>query len=130
MNELAAARMAVLVAEDEFYRALRRLHEDGPEPLLALVSPRAEVSTMNAAGGYEVGPAAVAARWRWWAGQGRPMPAHQVERLSLVVTADLACSVVLEDHGDRRLRVTHLWAREEDLWRLVHRHADRAIDRA
>jgi hypothetical protein len=53
------------------------------------------------------------------------MPATRVERLAVTVTPTLACTVALEDHDDRVLRVTHVWLREGDAWRLLHRHADR-----
>lgn len=117
--------VALDTAEAAFYAAMRRLHVDGPAALLALWADRADVSTMNAAGGYEVGSAAVVARWTWWAAQQRPMPATRVERLAVTVTPTLACTVALEDHDDRVLRVTHVWLRVDDAWRLLHRHADR-----
>ncbi|MCC6626645.1 MAG: nuclear transport factor 2 family protein [Chloroflexi bacterium] len=116
---------ALDAAEAAFYAAMRRLHSDGPAALLALWAERDDASTMNAAGGYEVGHAAVAARWAWWAAQQRPMPASRVERLAVTITPALACTVALEDHDDRVLRVTHIWLRADDDWRLLHRHADR-----
>ena len=121
-NDLLATLDA---AETHFYAAMRRLHIDGLDALLALWADRADASTMNAAGGYEVGMAAVTDRWRWWAAQHRPMPATHVERLAVTVTPTLACTVALEDHDDRTLRVTHVWLRTDATWRLLHRHADR-----
>jgi ketosteroid isomerase-like protein len=115
---------AVLAAEARFYVAMRRLHLDGPAEVLACWAERDDVTTMNAAGGYEIGAQAVAGRWAWWAGQGRPMPAERVERLAIVVTPALAYTVALEHHGDRSLRVTHVYAPDGGAWRLLHRHAD------
>lgn len=127
----AGREAAVDAAEARFYGALRRLHRDAGalDELLACWS-RDDATTMNARGGREVGWEAVEARWRWWAGQGIPMPASRVERLSRVVTAELACTVALEDHGDRVLRVTHVYRLEGGDWKLVHRHADPLAERA
>lgn len=120
---------AVRAAEAGFYQALRRLHEDGVEPLLAHWSAAEAVTAMNAAGGYECGAAAVAGRWAWWRAQGRPMPATAVEHLAFEVTPTLAYTVALEHHGDRVLRVTHVYGCEDGVWRLRHRHADPLVER-
>ncbi len=120
---------AVRAAEARFYAALRQVHLGRVDDLLACWSSRAEVTTMNAAGGHEQGPAAVAARWRWWSTQGRAMPATRVEPLALHVTPELAYTVALEHHGERVLRVTHVYAREDGDWKIVHRHADPLVTR-
>jgi ketosteroid isomerase-like protein len=119
-----ALEAAVRAAEARFYAAMRRLHLDGPGDLLTLWADRDEVTTMNAAGGHERGQTAVAGRWTWWAGQGRPMPAEHIEPLAIVVTPALAYTAALEHHGDRVLRVTHVWTPEAGEWKLLHRHAD------
>jgi ketosteroid isomerase-like protein len=121
----------VIAAEEAFYAALRRLHTDAdalPE-LLRHWSQGDDVSTMNARGGVERGPVAARERWEWWASQGIAMEADPVERLSCTVGTDLACTVLLEYHSNRTLRVTHLFRREDGAWRLVHRHADPLIGR-
>ena len=114
----------VRAAEGSFYDALRRVHEDGPAALLATWSRGDDVTTMNAAGGYERGQGEVRGRWSWWAGRGVPMPATRIEHLACAVGADLAYTVALEHHGERVLRVTHVYRREDGDWKLVHRHAD------
>ena len=116
----------IIATEEAFYATMRRLHED-PAALPILLgywSQGADVSTMNARGGVEQGAEAVHERWSWWAAQGKAMEAEPVERLSCTVGADLACTVLLEYHSNRTLRVTHLYRREGDAWLLVHRHAD------
>lgn len=112
--------------EARFYRALRRLHHDPAAltELLALWSAGDDVSTMNARGGVEQGRDAVRERWTWWASQGIPMAAEPVETLSVITSADLGCTIGLEHHSDRTLRITHVYRREADEWRMVHRHAD------
>ena len=124
-----ALKGEILAAEERFYASLRRLHEHGPEEVLDLWADDDRVTTMNAAGGHEQGRAAVEARWRWWASQGRPMPATHIERLSLVATPEMACSVVLERHEERVLRVTHVWVHRDGAWTLLHRHADPLVSR-
>lgn len=121
----------VIATEEAFYTALRRLHEDADAlpTLLAHWSQGTDVSTMNARGGVEQGAEAVRERWRWWAAQGKAMEAQPVERLSCTVGTDLACTVLLEYHSDRTLRVTHLYRREGEAWLLVHRHADPLVGR-
>ncbi len=115
--------VGVRAAEARFYDALRRVHEDGPAALLETWSRGDDVTTMNAAGGYERGQGEVRGRWSWWAGRGVPMPATRIEHLACVAGADLAYTVALEHHGPRVLRVTHVYRREDGGWKLVHRHA-------
>lgn len=116
----------VLSVEKRFYAALRRLHHDPAalDGLLALWSRGDDVSTMNARGGCERGWAAVRERWAWWASQGVPMEAERIEHLADAVAAGMACTVALEHHATRTLRVTHVYRLENSAWRLVHRHAD------
>ena len=125
------AARAVLAVEAQFYDVLRRLHRDPAAlpALLALWSQRDDVSTMNARGGVERGWAAVRNRWAWWASQGIPMEAEPVEALECIAGSDLACTVALEHHSDRTLRITHVYRREDGAWRLVHRHADPLAER-
>ena len=123
MND-AEGEAGVRAAEARFYDALRRVHADGPAALLATWSEADDVTTMNAAGGYERGQGEVRGRWSWWAGRGVPMPATRIEHLACVAGADLAYTVALEHHGARVLRVTHVYRREDGGWKLVHRHAD------
>lgn len=120
------AEAQVIATEEAFYATLRRLHEDADALplLLGYWSHGADVSTMNARGGVEQGSEAVRERWNWWASQGIAMEAEPIERLSCTVGSDLACTVLLEYHSNRTLRVTHLYRREGEAWLLVHRHAD------
>jgi hypothetical protein len=125
------AEAQVIATEEAFYATLRCLHEDPAAlpQLLGYWSRGADVSTMNARGGVEQGPEAVRERWSWWAGQGIAMEAEPIERLSCTIGTDLACTVLLEYHSNRTLRVTHLYRREGDAWLLVHRHADPLVGR-
>ena len=115
---------AVREAERQFYHALRRIGEDGADPLLAAWSHGDDVTTLNAAGGYEQGWEGVRGRWTWWAAQGRPMRATKVEHLAFVAAAELAYTVALEHHDARVLRVTHVYRHQDGTWKMVHRHAD------
>lgn len=126
MRDDTAILTTVLAVEGRFYDALRRLHRDPAalDELLALWSRGDDVSTMNARGGCERGWAAVRERWTWWAGQGIPMEAGRIEHLADAVAAGMACTVALEHHATRTLRVTHVYRLEGGHWRLVHRYAD------
>jgi ketosteroid isomerase-like protein len=94
-------------------------------------------------GGYERGWEQVIARYGWVSARFKKLAELkkrrligrvQFENLSLVATADLACSVdiersevLLEGRDDvvpMALRVTTIWRREDEGWKIVHRHAD------
>jgi ketosteroid isomerase-like protein len=125
------AEAQVIATEEAFYATLRRLHDeaDALPQLLSHWSQGSDVSTMNARGGVEQGSEAVRERWSWWASQGIAMEAQPIERLSCTVGRDLACTVLLEYHSNRTLRITHLYRREGETWLLVHRHADPLVGR-
>lgn len=128
MND-PAIEAAVREAEREFYHALRHLRDEGVDPLLAAWFHGDDVTTMNAAGGYERGWDSVRGRWAWWNEQGRPMLATKIEHLAFVATPELAYTVALEHHDARVLRVTHVYRREDGIWKLAHRHADPLVER-
>ena len=108
------------------------LHGD-PEPVLALFSRRDDVTLANPFGPPHRGPADVeqairAAAANFKAGTVR------FEEVSRYSTADLGYVVQLEPSQVQladtnntvpiSLRVTMIFRREEDTWRVAHRHAD------
>ena len=126
--------------EDEFRRTLERVRPatdrmmaGDSAPWKALLSGREDVVLLGAFGGHVRGRAEVDARFDRTArayGGGRT----SYENLATWVGPDLACTVDLERHGGVRLaghaatttvyRVTHLFRREREGWKIVLRHAD------
>jgi ketosteroid isomerase-like protein len=107
-------------------------------PWMALLSPRDDVVLLGAFGGIVRDRPALAARFDRTAqayGGGERL---SVERLATWVGADLACTVEVERHEGVRLaghaptttvyRVTHLFRREADGWKVVLRHADPLVE--
>jgi ketosteroid isomerase-like protein len=90
---------------------------------------------MGAWGGYEQGWTAVGPRYDWAAARFRDSGAQvQVDYLASGVNGELAYTVAIErsevrlvdqDHpAPMALRVTHIFRKEDGVWKLVHRHAD------
>jgi ketosteroid isomerase-like protein len=131
--------------EDEFGRTLEqvqtateRMLAGDSGPWKALFSPRDDVLLMGAFGGVFRDHAAIAERMDRTAqvyGGGERV---SVERLGTWVGADLACTVELVRHEGVRLaghapttiayRVTHVFRRETDGWKVVLRHADHLVE--
>jgi hypothetical protein len=102
-------------------------------------SGRAAATIMGGWGGYERG-GQVAARYDWAASQFVESGATvQVEYLSASVSGTLAYTVTIERSTVRpagkdgpmpmALRATHVFEMENGEWKLVHRHADNAMER-
>jgi len=91
-------------------------------------------------GAYEKGWKEVGLRYDWAAARFRESGAKvKVEYLSSGVSGDLAYTVAIERSEVRlvdqdkpapmALRVTHIFRKENGVWKLVHRHADPLIDK-
>ena len=103
-------------------------------PWKALLSPRDDVVIMGALGGRLADRAAAAATLDRAASAWGGGEQLDVEVLATWVGTDLACTVELERHHGARLagyaptttayRVTHVFRREADGWKVVLRHAD------
>ena len=90
---------------------------------------------MGAWGAYEMGWDEVGPRYDWAAARfGESGAEVEVEYLSSGVSGDLAYTVAIERSEVRLvdqdrpapmvLRVTHIFRKEDGVWKLVHRHAD------
>ena len=98
-----------------------------------LWSRGADVTIMGAFGGYEQGWATVGPRLKWAASQFSE-GTFTMELLSSVASQDFLSTVTIErteaklGGGSERvlqeLRVTQVFRREADGWKIVHRHAD------
>lgn len=94
-----------------------------------------DATIMGAWGGYETGWNEVGPRYDWAAARFRQSGAKvKVEYLASGVSGDVAYTVAIErsevrlsDQGESAsmpLRVTHVFRKEDGVWKLVHRHAD------
>jgi len=103
------------------------------EPLKRLYSHLDDVTVLGGFGGFERGWKEVGPRLDWAASHfsdGR----FQQEEVSTIVGSDLAMTVTIERYTVRiggaatetseELRVTQVFRREADGWRLVHRNGD------
>ena len=119
---------------EQYHAALDEFFRGNPEPAVSMYSRRDDVSLANPFGPVVRGLNAVAQTARLAAKNYRDGEATGFERVSEYVTPSLVCLVEVE-HGRARiggredfaslsLRVTSIFRREGDAWRLVHRHAD------
>jgi ketosteroid isomerase-like protein len=111
------------------------VHGDSTE-FKALCTHADDISLAGRGGGFERGWADVGARYDWVAGQ---YAEGQLEHRLLAAghSGDLGYSFELVTGRVRfvgadapvpiAVRVTHVWRREPDGWKLLHRHADQLL---
>ena len=112
--------------------ALAAIGSGDPQPYIDCWADADDVTLYGAWGPIEQGKQQLADTFRWVGGRfsrGALVPEHTVAYAS----GELACTVGFErgelavDDGPVQpmtLRVTHIYRRTGDGWRLVHRHAD------
>jgi ketosteroid isomerase-like protein len=109
------------------------LHNGDPEPRMELWSHASPVTVLGAFGVVAKGWDEVSETFRWVAGEFHHGDSFRLEVIAAGVSGDLAYtvgyehSVVSRDGGPakpNRLRVTHVYRRENGGWRIVHRHGD------
>jgi ketosteroid isomerase-like protein len=110
------------------------LHDGDPEPRMALWSHTDPVTVLGAAVPKVSGWPELEKTFRWLATRFSQSKAFDVELVAAGVSGDLAYTVGFEhsefslDGGPVRpatLRATHIYRREDGVWRIVHRHGDR-----
>lgn len=99
----------------------------------AMCSHRADATLFGGWGGHERGWEELGPRYDWAAARFAGGEV-EFEELARYATADLAVTVHFERMQARlagggeivpvNLRVNHIYRREEDGWKLIHRHAD------
>jgi ketosteroid isomerase-like protein len=113
--------------------AERALHDGDAGPRRAMWSRRDPVSLMGAAMVSSSGVQAVEDVFDQVASRFSGCTGYEIELLAAGASGDLAYTVVLENTScstvgagpiSYRLRVTHVYRREDGEWRIVHRHAD------
>jgi ketosteroid isomerase-like protein len=119
----------------EAYRvALESLLKGDPRPCTEFFSRQDDVTLANPLGPPRIGPTDVAAAIAEAAAMLRDGVVRGVEEVSRYSTPDLGYVVQIERTDARlpgseemapiSLRVTMIFRREGDSWKLVHRHAD------
>ena len=109
------------------------MHTGDPAPRLALWSQHEPVTLLGARVPHTRGRDEVSRISRWAASRFSGGTDYDLELLAAGVSGDLAYTVGLErctvsiDRGPvvaNLLRVTHVYRREDGVWKIVHRHAD------
>jgi ketosteroid isomerase-like protein len=101
----------------------------------ALYSHTDEATSFYGWGGYEKGWDGVSRRWDW-ASQQFKGGTVAYESITTVVTPDMFFVTDIETYANQRMagvdgvtgwtnRVTHIFRREDGVWRLLHRHGNR-----
>ena len=118
----------------QYHRALEAFVRGDPEPVAKLWSKRDDVSLANPLGPPAVGWEAVRATMERAALQLADGEAFSVECIAMHATNDLAYELEIErcrvkvggadEAAPSALRATNVFRREDDGWRIVHRHAD------
>jgi ketosteroid isomerase-like protein len=121
-------------AVEAFRSALRTYVTGDPKPVLELFSRREDVTLANPLGPPRRGPSEVDEAGAAGAAQLRDGSIRGFEEVSRYSTADLGYVVHIEraqarlagadDISPIALRVTMIFRREGDTWRVAHRHAD------
>ena len=120
-------------ASNKFYAALNRMANGDAGPLAAIWSHGATVTTMHPIGGREVGWDKVRQSWEQVAQLASGGQVELAEPM-IQVAGDTAYELGVE-RGQLTLagqqvtidhRVTNIYRRESETWKIVHHHADLA----
>jgi ketosteroid isomerase-like protein len=121
-------------AREQYHRALEAFIGGDPEPVQRLWSKRDDVTLANPLGPPVRGWDAVREAAEGAASQLRDGEAFRFESISTYATTDLAYELGIErcrvkvggadETAPSALRVTNIFRREDNVWRVVHRHAD------
>lgn len=120
------------------YAAMAEVANGNTAAIKALYSRSPDATSFYGWGGYEKGWEEVERRWAWAGDQfkGGTVAYHHVTRIetdALAYTTDIETFEVLVAGMDKPTRwsnrVTHVFRREDDGWRLIHRHANRLEDK-
>jgi ketosteroid isomerase-like protein len=140
MHEMLTAQEASAAPSDfdgaieAFRQALVRYVTGDPKPVLELFSQRDDVTLANPLGPPRRGPAEVGRAGADAAAYLRDGAPPRFEEISRYSSSDLGYVVHIERTEARvagsenlaqiALRVTMIFRREDDTWKVVHRHAD------
>jgi len=119
----------------KLHAAMGKVANGDVSAIKALYSHTADATSFYGWGGYEKGWDAVSTRWTW-AGTQFKGGTVSYQNVSTVVTAEMFYVTDIETYRMTAMsgvdgptgwtnRVTHIFRRENDQWRLVHRHGNR-----
>ncbi len=119
--------------------ALDSIVQGDPTGYKELYSDEDDITLGNPFGGFGKGTAAVYEQLERAASYYRDGRTMSIETVAQAVGADIAYTVEIErvegkvggqqELSEVALRVTCVYRREDDGWKLVHRHADPRVDR-
>ena len=130
MTELDDFLVPTLARQIEAEQAL--INGD-PEPRLAMTSKQEPVTVFGAKVPLRIGWDEVSEVLRWLASRWSGSTEYRFDLLAADVSGDLAYMIGFEHIANSvvgvpvepyTLRVTHIYRRENDEWRIAHRHAD------
>src|SRR5215212_10932511 len=119
-------------ASEQFYAALNRAINGDPGPIMEIWSHGSDVTTLHPLGGRETGWEEVRASWEQVA-QAFSDGQVSIEDLVVVPLADDVAYTLGTEHGQAKIgdetvgidwRVTNIYRREADGWKIVHHHTD------
>ena len=133
--------MTDTTGDNGFHAALERMHRafakvanGDVSEVKELHSHAGDVTSFYGWGGYEKGWDNVSRRWDW-AGTQFLGGTVSYETVSVVIAGDLAYAVEIETFSSGRPgsdgpvtwsnRLTQIFRREDGVWKMVHRHANR-----
>ena len=123
---------------DQARRALDAITNGDPTGYQELFSDDESITLGNPFGGFARGRTAVYEQLERAASYYMDGRATSIENVGRAVGSDVAYTVEFEhfearvgghEHSQVALRVTCVYRREADGWKLVHRHADPLVDR-
>lgn len=124
-------------AVEDSWKALDEMLRGNADGYKALYSRRDDITLGNPFGAFGRGWTGVVEQLDRGASRFRDGKATTIDTVSEVVGADFAYRVLIErgqakvggsaEMSDLAVRVTCIYAREGDRWKLIHRHADPRI---
>ena len=127
-----AAEDEVRQASEQFYAALNRTLDGDSSPMEQIWSHGSDVSAMHPFGGRMLGWEEVGASWEQ-AAQAFSVGQVALDEIAVVPISEDAAYTLGTEHGQARIgeetvgidwRVTNIYHREADGWKIVHHHTD------
>jgi ketosteroid isomerase-like protein len=124
---------ALAKALEEMTAAHTAMYNGNPDPIINSWAASDDITLFGAAGPIEKGHKPVIDTMRWVGSRFHGADAVDVEHIVIASSGDFAYTVGFERSHvsfgggpmrDMVVRVTHIYRRIDDEWKLVHRHAD------